>query len=85
MSEFVGRYGRWEVVAGASEGIGTAFARSLAQRGVALLLIARQERLPDDLAAELRDGFGVETRCLVVMASGGSLRSRGVALDRQCG
>ena len=65
MSEFVARYGRWAVVAGASEGIGAAFARSLAERGMDVLLIARQERLLRGLAAELRDGFGVETRCLV--------------------
>ncbi|MCY3811022.1 MAG: SDR family NAD(P)-dependent oxidoreductase [Gammaproteobacteria bacterium] len=65
MSELVARYGRWAVVAGASEGIGAAFARSLAERGMDLLLIARQERLLRDLAAELREDFAVETRCLV--------------------
>ncbi len=65
MSEFVARYGRWGVVAGASEGIGAAFARCLAERGMDVLLIARQEKLLGDLAAELRDRFGVETRCLV--------------------
>lgn len=65
MSEFAARYGQWAVVAGASEGIGAAFAHSLAQRGMHLLLIARRERLLGDLAAELRDVFGVETRCLV--------------------
>ena len=65
MSDFVARYGRWAVVAGASEGIGAAFARCLAERGMDVLLIARQEQLLRDLAAELRDRFAVQTRCLV--------------------
>ena len=35
-------YGRWAVVAGASEGLGAAFAQALARRGHNLILIARR-------------------------------------------
>ena len=59
---FRDRYGEWALVAGASEGLGASFAECLAERGLDLVLLARRESLLDDLAAGLRDRYGVEVR-----------------------
>jgi short-subunit dehydrogenase len=58
---FVERYGRWALVAGASQGLGAAYARALAGRGLNLLLVARRRPPLDALASELRRDLGVET------------------------
>jgi short-subunit dehydrogenase len=50
------------VVAGASEGLGAAFARALAARGLHLVLLARREAPLARLAAELTARHGVEVR-----------------------
>jgi short-subunit dehydrogenase len=58
------RYGPWALVAGASVGLGEAFARLLAGRGVNLLLIARRRDALDHLAAGLRAAHGIDVRTL---------------------
>jgi uncharacterized protein len=62
---FAQRYGPWAVIAGASEGIGAAFARALAGRGMNLVLIARRPEPLELLASELR-GAGGEVRTLAL-------------------
>lgn len=49
---------------GASAGIGTAIARELARRGHGLILVARRKDKLDEIAAELRDEFGVRAETL---------------------
>lgn len=66
--------GRWAVVAGASEGLGRAFAQQLAARGHDLVLLARREALLAEVADELRAGHGVQVETLVV-----DLAQRGLA------
>lgn len=65
MVDFAQRYGPWAVVAGASEGLGAAFARALARRGVSVLLIARRAEKLEALVSELK-GLGVDARALAV-------------------
>ena len=58
------RFGRWAVIAGASEGLGAAFAEALAARGLNLVLLARRQALLDTLAADLRAKHRVEVRAV---------------------
>ena len=61
---FPSRYGGWAVVAGASEGLGAAFAAELASRGLHLVLIARRSAALEQVADGIRAEHGVEVRCL---------------------
>lgn len=74
--KFAQRYGSWAVVAGASEGLGEAFARALAARGLNVLLIARRAALLDELATSIRSESSVEVRTLALDLSGRDLAER---------
>lgn len=63
---FAQKYGPWAVVAGASDGLGAAFAERIAENGVNVVLLARRQTVLDDVAAGIRDRTGVETRTLAI-------------------
>lgn len=64
--EFKKIYGPWAVVAGASEGLGEAFARELAGRGLDLVLAARRGEVLGRLGDELRRAHGVRVTPVAV-------------------
>jgi uncharacterized protein len=66
MNNFISRYGPWAMVTGASSGIGSEFARQLAQRGLHLALVGRRERMLEALAAELAQRYGVSARVIAL-------------------
>ena len=63
---FATKYGPWALVAGASDGVGAAFAEGLAERGVNVVLLARRQAVLDQVAAEIADRTGVQTRTLAI-------------------
>jgi short-subunit dehydrogenase len=62
VSEFREKYGPWGLVAGASVGLGAAFATELARRKLNLILLARRVEPLEALAERLRGAFAVEVR-----------------------
>jgi hypothetical protein len=70
---FKEKYGPWALVAGASVGLGAAFATELAARGLNLILLARGTDALEALAERLRKAFSVEVR--TVTADLGDVRA----------
>jgi len=58
------RYGPWCLVAGAAEGLGKAFSRSLAARGMNLILVDQQKDPLDSLSGQLETTFGIQVIAL---------------------
>ncbi len=80
------RYGPWALIAGASDGVGLAFAKRLAREGLNLILVARNQAKLDGAATELR-ALGAE--CITVSADlslpGGADKAIAAAGDREVG
>lgn len=64
--DFQDRYGPWALVAGASEGIGQAWCRELAARGLNVVLVARRAAPLEAEAAAIASRNRVETRVLAL-------------------
>jgi short-subunit dehydrogenase len=62
MLDFKTKYGPWAIVAGASEGLGAAFAEALAKRGLNLILIARRIEKLEVLSSALRNTYQIDIR-----------------------
>jgi len=63
-TDFQARYGPWALIAGASAGLGAAFATQLAARGFKLILIARRKEMVESLGASLVADYATEVRVL---------------------
>ncbi len=77
----VDRYGDWALVAGASEGLGEAWARGLAAAGFNVVLVARRRDALEQVAHGIREDLAVETRIEVLDLGTPALAGRLAALD----
>ena len=75
-SEFQRRYGPWAVIAGASEGIGQAYAHALAERGINLITFARRAEVLEGDAQIIRERHGVEVRPVAIDLAAADLAER---------
>ncbi len=66
ITDFKSTYGPWALVAGASEGLGAAYAEALAKRGLDLILIARRQEKLDALAENLIKKYSIKVKCLAL-------------------
>jgi uncharacterized protein len=73
-SALAGRYGPWAIIAGGSDGIGSAFAHGLAARGMNVVLVARRKAVLEAAADDIRERRGVEVRTVSLdLAAPGAL------------
>jgi len=83
---FAESYGPYALVAGASEGLGAAFAAAIARRGVNLVLLARREKELAATAARVRQDHGVEVVTVVAdLADVDTVATKIAALDLEIG
>lgn len=64
------RYGKWAVVTGGTDGIGKAYARELAKRGLNIIIISRSREKLEKTAQEIEKDFKVNTFTVVADFSG---------------
>ena len=65
-TDFAARYGPWAIVAGASEGLGAAYAEELASRGLNLILVARRSELLQSIAYQLSEKHHVQVKTVAL-------------------
>ncbi|ELU05972.1 hypothetical protein CAPTEDRAFT_123249 [Capitella teleta] len=59
------KLGKWAVVTGATDGIGLAYAKQLAKRGICIVFVSRSQEKLEHCAQEFAEKYGVETKTIV--------------------
>ncbi|HEY3291746.1 MAG TPA: SDR family NAD(P)-dependent oxidoreductase [Anaerolineae bacterium] len=62
--DFKARFGPWALIAGASVGLGAAYAEQIAARGLNVVLVARRASALDELCQQLKANYKVEARAI---------------------
>ncbi|XP_033224731.1 very-long-chain 3-oxoacyl-CoA reductase isoform X2 [Belonocnema kinseyi] len=60
----VASQGRWAVVTGATDGLGKAYAKAFADKGLDVVLVSRSIERLEEAASEIKQTYGVETRII---------------------
>src|SRR5438067_2364469 len=81
MNEFAQKYGPRAVVAGASDGIGAAFAEDLVARGINVVLVARRRAVLEEVARRLPTESVVVVLDLSTPDAGAELEAAIAGLD----
>ncbi|NHJ06301.1 MAG: SDR family NAD(P)-dependent oxidoreductase [Candidatus Heimdallarchaeota archaeon] len=63
-NNFIDEFGPWALIAGASEGIGAAFAREVAKKGLNVAIISRRKDVLEKLAEEINEEYQVQTKVI---------------------
>lgn len=63
--DFASRFGGWAIVTGCTQGIGRAYVSALAQRGMNIVLVSRNEEALKKVADEVEEEFKVKTLIIV--------------------
>jgi len=64
-TEYFEKYGPWAVIGGATDGTGEYYAKALAEMGIHCVLVARREKMLNDMAQTLEKKYGIDTRVVV--------------------
>lgn len=85
--DFIHQYGPWALIAGASHGVGAAFAHQVASRGLNCILVARRQGPLESLKTQLQNQYGVEVLilCQDLSVAGAAKRLIEAAEQRQVG
>lgn len=60
----VATQGKWALVTGATDGLGKAYAKALANKGLDIILVSRSIDRLKEAASEIKQAYGVETRVI---------------------
>ncbi|XP_025835913.1 hydroxysteroid dehydrogenase-like protein 1 [Agrilus planipennis] len=71
LQSLVKKYGSWALVTGSTDGIGKAYAKELAKRGVNIILVSRSQEKLHATAKEIETQCGVKTKVIAVDFSQG--------------
>lgn len=66
MTDFLGRFGQWAMVAGAAEGLGEAYSEALARLGKNLIMVDVRKTEVESLALKLEKMYNIKTECLII-------------------
>lgn len=71
--DLIDKFGTWAVITGSTDGIGKAYAKELAKKGLNLVLISRNVNKLKQVASEIEIEYGVKTKIIVADFSKGQI------------
>ncbi|KAK9869731.1 hypothetical protein WA026_003468 [Henosepilachna vigintioctopunctata] len=70
-SSLIQKFGSWALITGCTDGIGKAYAKELAKRGINIVLVSRNKEKLENTAREIESEFSVKTKIIVADFSQG--------------